>query len=101
MNDLIKDVEIEWDSTVSTRRLGKKIKIGHLIFWSDSFLRCFIKQKENSVWILTVTVCPPNDKKSSGKYTIILAIGESSEDHTEVVESFTKQANELMEGFDC
>ena len=40
-------------------------------------------------------------KISSGKYTIILAIGNNSEDHTEVVKSFTKQANELMEGFDC
>ena len=101
MDDLIKDVENRMRECGVHEEVRKETKIGHLIFWSDSFLRCFIKQKENSVWILTVTVCPPDDKKSSGKYTIILAIGKSSEDHTEVVESFMKQANELMEGFDC
>ena len=101
MDDLIKDVENRMKECGVHEEVRKETKIGHLIFWSDSFLRCFIKQKENSVWILTVTICPPDDKKSSGKYTIILAIGKSSEDHTEVVESFMKQANELMEGFDC
>ena len=40
----------------------------HLIFWSDSFLRCFITQKENSVWIHTVTV-------KVKETTNILAIG--------------------------
>ena len=73
----------------------------HLIFWSDSFLRCFIKQKENSVWIHTVTVSPPQVKKSPGNYTTILAIGKSGEDHTEVVERFMQVVEELMEGFNC
>ena len=100
MDDLIKDVKNRMRECGVHEEVRKETKIGHLIFWSDSFLRCFIKQKENSVWILTVTVCPPNDKKSSSKYTIILAIGKSNEDHTEVVESFMKQANKLMEGFD-
>ena len=101
MENLINDVENRMKECGVREEIRKETKIGHLIFWSDSFLRCFIKQKENSVWILTVTVCPPENKKSSGNYTIILAIGKSSEDHTEVVESFMKQANELMEGFDC
>ena len=101
MDDLINKVEKKMKDSGIFEGIRNKTKIGHLIFWSDSFLRCFIKQKENSVWVLTVTVCPPEDKKSSGNYTIILAIGKSGEDHTEVIKNFMKQAEELMEGFDC
>jgi len=36
-------------------------------FWSDSFLRSFVKQNNNSVWISTVTISPPADKISTGK----------------------------------
>ena len=101
MYDLIKEVAKRMKDSGIHDEMRKKTKIGYLIFWSDSFLRCFIKQKENSVWILTVTVCPPENKKSSGNYTIILAIGKSGEDHTEVVERFMQEADELMKGFDC
>lgn len=79
----------------------KKTSIGWLLFWSDSFLRCFIKQKENSVWMLTVTVCPPEGKKRSKLYTYILAIGNSSDDHREVVDYYMRQLNDVMKGFDC
>ena len=47
----------------------KQTKIGWMIFWSDSFLNSFIKQKDNSVWVLTVTICPPENTKFSGRYT--------------------------------
>ena len=30
---------------------------GPLVFWSDLFFRCFIKQEENSVWILSGGGC--------------------------------------------
>ena len=33
-----------------------KTNIGWIYFWSDSFMQCFINQKGNSVWILTVTI---------------------------------------------
>ena len=36
-------------------------------FWSDSFVRSFVKQNNNSVWISTVTISPPADKISTGK----------------------------------
>ncbi len=32
--------------------------IGWIIFWSDSFVVHLIKQKDNSMWILTATICP-------------------------------------------
>ena len=79
----------------------KQTKIGYLLFWSDSFLNSFIKQKDNSVWVLTVTICPPEDMKSSGWYTYILAIEKSDADHSEVINHYLHQAEELMKGFDC
>lgn len=33
--------------------------IGFVTFWSDSFLKSFIKQKDNSVWLFCVTISPP------------------------------------------
>jgi len=79
----------------------KVIKIGYIYLWSDGFLNCFIKQKDNSVWIITVTICPPENKKSSGKYTHVLAMGRSSENHTKVFEHYLKECKELMDGFHC
>ena len=73
--------------------------IGWVYFWSDSFLRCFVKQKDNSVWILTVTICPPLNEMSSGKYTHVLAMGKSSEDHTSVIEYYYREVKKLMKGF--
>ena len=64
-------------------------------------MRCFIKQKENSVWILTVTVCPPEALKSNGTNTYVLAMGKSGDDHTPVIEHYLAEAKELMKGFKC
>ena len=36
---------------------------GPLVIWDDSFLRCFIKRVENSVWILRVVVVGNRDDK--------------------------------------
>ena len=60
--------------------------ISWVYFWSDSFLQCFVKQKDNSVWILTVTICSPLSKINSGRYTHVLTMGKSYEDHTSVIE---------------
>jgi len=78
-----------------------KTSRGYIKFWSDSFLRCFIKQRENSVWILTVTICPPENVKSSGVQTHVLAMGKSGEDHTPIIEHYLKEAQKLMKGFPC
>jgi len=101
MSDLIEDIRQSWEDAGVSNELRVKTKVGYLLFWSDSFLRCFIKQKDNSIWILTVTVCPPEHMKSSSTYTYILAMGKSSEDHTPVVEHYMKEVSELMKGFDC
>ena len=78
----------------------KNTNIGCIYLWSDSFLRCFIKQKENSVWILTATICPPESEKSNGTNTFVLAMGKSGEDHTKVIENYIEECQRLMKGFD-
>jgi hypothetical protein len=50
--------------------------VGWVYFWSDTFPSCFVKQKENSVWILTVNICPPVKEMNSGYYYIhVMALG--------------------------
>ena len=99
--------DLQVDVLTQLRKAGYRedqlngINIGWIYFWSDSFLRCFVKQKDNSVWIFTVTVSPPYKEKSSGNYTFVLAMGKSSNDHTKVIEYFHKEARDLMSGFEC
>ena len=101
MNALVKEVQKRMQNAGVAERAMKQTKIGYLLFWSDSFLNSFIKQKDNSVWVLTVTICPPEDMKSSGRYTYVLAIGKSDANHSEVINHYMHQAEELMKGFDC
>ena len=61
---------------------------GYLLFWSDGFLRSFVKQKENSVWILTVTLAEPGLNSTSKYHTHCLAIGRSNQDHTPVIDYY-------------
>ena len=73
--------------------------LGYIFFWSDSFLRYFIKQKDNSVWIMTATICAPSGKL--GKYSFVIAMGKSTNDHSRVIEHFHREANEMRKGFPC
>ena len=100
MDELINDVNSRHQEMNSEAKLDRT-KIGYLLFWSDSFLRCFIKQKENSVWILTVTVCPPEDDKSSSLYTYVLAMGRSDLDHTPIIKRVMNEVHAAMNGFEC
>lgn len=102
VDDLLEDCrEAMKEDDKITPEEAEKTSIGWIYFWSDSFLRCFIKQKDNSVWILTVTICPPESEKSSGRYTHVLAMGKSSEDHTPVIERYLEEYIGLMKGFKC
>ena len=101
MKDLVDEVNKRMEEADVDKKMRKQTKIGWLIFWSDSFLNSFIKQKDNSVWMLTVTICPPENMKTSGRYTYILAIGKSDADHSEVIDHYLEEADKLMKGFDC
>ena len=91
---------MEADKSLSDEQI-RGAKIGWFYFWSDSFLRCFVKQKDNSVWVLTVTVCPPEDQKSNGANTRVLAIGKSSDNHTPVIDYYIREAWKIRSGFPC
>ena len=82
-------------------KYAMKTSIGWVSFWSDSFLKSFIKQKDNSVWLYCVTISPPKEDISKGVYTQVLAIGKSGQDHSAVVEHFHNEINELEKGFQC
>ena len=78
-----------------------KHSIGFVSFWSDSFLKSFVKQKDNSVWLFCVTISPPMNDISKGTYTQVLAIGKSGQDHTDVVNHYFRELEELEKGFKC
>ena len=75
VTDLVNDIFEAMKSDGLSDECICETHIGWGYFWSDSFLRCFVKQKDNSVWILTVTICPPLSKINSGRYTHVLAMG--------------------------
>lgn len=82
-----------------TREQIRRMQLGWITLWSDSFLNSFIKQKDNSVWLLTATVSPPYDQTNSGNYTFVLAMGKSSLDHTEVINYYLSEIKEMEKGF--
>ena len=100
-DDIINDLDETMKAANVEKETRDKTKKGWILMWSDAFLRCFIKQKENSVWIITVTVCPPPNKMSSGLYTHVLAMGKSGSDHMEVINYYLEEMKLLQAGFEC
>ena len=78
----------------------KPTHYGHFVLWSDGFLRSFVKQKDNSVWILTITIPDPAGSATSPFHTHCLAIGKSSLDHSPVISYYTEEIEKLMGGID-
>ena len=52
INDIVDAMKMDGLSDESIRETS----IGWVYFWSDSFLQCFVKEKDNSVWIMTATI---------------------------------------------
>jgi hypothetical protein len=75
------------------------MQLGWIAIWSNSFLNSFIKQKDNSVWLLTSIVCPPYGQTYSDKYMFVLAMGKSSLDHAEVINYYLSEIEGINEGF--
>ena len=103
MWDLKKDIVKAMKAAGQSDEDIAQTNIGYIYFWSDAFLRCFIKQRDNSVWVLTVTICPPESVKSNGTNTFVLAMGRHGKnvDHTPVIEHYMEECQRLMSGFDC
>jgi len=73
--------------------------IGHVMIWSDSFLLRFSRQKENSMWLLVVRICPPPGITTSKEHTFCLAFGPSTLNHDRVIAFYMREIKEkLMKG---
>ena len=73
-------------------------KYGSFILWSDGFIRSRAKQKDNSVWILTITISDPDGSTTSKYHTWCVAIGKSSSDHQPVIDYYLKEVAILTKG---
>jgi len=70
----------------------------YINLWSDDFEPNVYRKNRKSIWIKTVTICPPPDKTTSPMYTYVLAIGRKIDNH-DVIHSMHYQ--ELQELSKC
>ena len=70
----------------------------YIRLWSDSFLKCWTKQRENSIWILTVTFPNFDENATSEYHTHVLAMGRSYDDHTPVIDYYFNELKNIREG---
>ncbi len=66
----------------------------HISLWSDDFEVTYVKST-NSVWVHTVTVCPPKGQNSSARYTHTLALGRKGNDHESILALFHSELKQL------
>ncbi len=71
---------------------------GFFTCWSDGFLTSYVCQKDNSVWILTITFLDPKGSATSQFHTICLAMGHSKADHTEVIDYYLDEFETIRRG---
>ena len=67
----------------------------YLTFWSDDFESNQLRKNRKSIWIKTVTICPPSDQVTSSKYTYLLAIGRKGDDHDKINVLYNKELADL------
>ena len=72
----------------------------YITTWSDTFLRSYVKQKLNNVWMYTITLPDPNHRATSPYHTYCVAVGAGALDHTCVIDWYSKEIGELMKGRD-
>ena len=82
----------------ATGRMRRSTKIGYLILFSDAFQRCFVRTKNNGVWILTVTICPPDGTKFSIWHSHVIAVGKKSWDHSSVICAVMQELDKIRRG---
>ena len=64
---------------------------GHIILWSDSFLLRFLRQRENSIWLLVVRICAPPGMSTSRDHMFCVAFGSSKLNHDKVMSHYIKK----------
>ena len=91
MNELLKLMK-------SMNTTNKPTKYGGFLLWSDGFVRTFIKQKDNNVWIITITFFDPSGCATSKYHTYCLAVGKSSNNHQPVIDYYLREIEMLLKG---
>ena len=78
------------------RRLDvvEKPMVLYVIFWSDDFEVTYVKTT-SSVWVHTVTVCPPPGHTTSPRYTHALAISYKRQNHDSVLALYHRELQHL------
>ena len=76
----------------------KEIYYAWMLTWSDSFLRSYVKQKYNNVWMFTITLPDPGGNATSPFHTYCVAVGAGALDHTSVIDWYAKEVDSLMKG---
>jgi hypothetical protein len=76
----------------------KPTKYGSVIFWLDRFIKLFVKQKDNNIWIMTITIPNPDGCATSKYHTYCLTIGKSRNDHQAVIDFYLKEVATLTKG---
>ena len=71
---------------------------GWITTWSDSFIRSYVKQKLNNVWMFTITLPDPNHNATFPYHTYCVAVGAGALDHTSVIDWYAHEIEELMKG---
>ena len=67
----------------------------YINLWSDDFEPNVYRKNRKSIWIKTVSICPPRDKITSPMYTYVLAIGRKTDNHDIMHEFYNRELEDL------
>ncbi|KAL7542268.1 hypothetical protein ACHAWF_007131, partial [Thalassiosira exigua] len=82
--------------TSTPPHLREETRYGIIMCWSDSFLLSFYRQKENSIWLFVVRICPPEGFSTSLEHTFCLAFGQSKLNHDRVISFYMKEIRDVL-----
>ena len=71
---------------------------GWCILWSDGFIRSWVRQGKNNVWLLTVTFPDPEGNATSKFHTHCLAVGSSNTDKKPILDYYLEEIKKLEKG---
>ena len=69
-----------------------------VIPWHDAFLRSYVKQKMNKVWLYIISFPESRVSVTSPYHTYCVAVDSGHLDHTPVIDSFSAKIESLMKG---
>lgn len=78
-----------------------KTVFGLIVPWSDGFVSNWVRQKDNNVWIKTVTICPPANGKKGNKNSTdshVVVMGLSKHSHSNVVSATVDEIAMIEKG---